>query len=118
MATHQFDLVEGHAALRVVGMVGGTLRLAAVAIATQIGGDHREAFGERGRDLVPDRMGLRMAVQKQKRRAASAFDCVNSNIAGLYRRLREAFEHACLPTLFRSLIDAISDWVSQKAIRS
>jgi hypothetical protein len=99
VAAHQFDQIERHAALRIVRVVGGALRLAAVAIAAQIGRDHRESFGQRGRDLVPDRVGLRMAVQEQKRGAASAFDGVDLDAVDVCRRIREAFEHGCLPRL-------------------
>ena len=35
---------------------------------------HFEAAGERGGHLVPDHMGLRVAVKEQERRAASAAD--------------------------------------------
>ena len=62
--SHDLDLVSGHDALGVVGMIGQAMRFAAVAIAAQIGGHHGEAFSEPVRDLVPDDMRLRKPVQE------------------------------------------------------
>ncbi len=44
---HHLDLVLRHRALRIVRVVGQPLRLAAVAVAAQVGGDDRELLGER-----------------------------------------------------------------------
>lgn len=99
VAAHEFDLVERQAALRVAGVVSRTLWLVAVAVAAQIGSNHREVRGERGRDLVPDRVRLRMAMQEQERRAASALDCMDANTVDVHRRICETFEHDCLPTV-------------------
>jgi hypothetical protein len=43
---HDVDLVLGHATKRVVAVVRQATWLAAVAVAAQIGGDHREALGQ------------------------------------------------------------------------
>jgi hypothetical protein len=72
-----------------------------IAVTAQVGGDHRKAFGERGRDLVPDRAGLRMAVQQQKRRSAAARHRVNPDAVDRGRCIGKAFEHGCLPRLIR-----------------
>ena len=45
--------IERHGALRVVGVILAVGRLAAVAVAAQVGHDHGEALGEARRNLVP-----------------------------------------------------------------
>ena len=50
---HDVDLVLRHAPERVVAVVGQAARLAAVAVAAQVGGDHREVPGQARRDEAP-----------------------------------------------------------------
>ena len=65
---HHRDLIGGHGPFRIVDVVVTARRLITVAIAAQIGGDHREAPCQIGRDPVPGQVGLRMTVQQQQRR--------------------------------------------------
>ena len=69
---HDLDLVLGHGAERVVGVVAAAARLGAVAVAAQVGRDDREVLGEPRRDLVPHDVGQRVAVQQQQRRPVAA----------------------------------------------
>src|SRR6266852_3428214 len=78
---HRFDLVLGHGALGIVGMVGQPMGFFAVSVAAQVGGDHAESFGGIRRDEVPDRVGLRIAVQKEQRRAHAAMDEIDRRAA-------------------------------------
>jgi len=68
---HDFDHVERHRPLRVVGVVVAVGRFAAVTVATEVGHDHRVVLGELGRDDVPGHVGLRRAVDEQQRRAVA-----------------------------------------------
>ena len=65
---HHLDLIEGHRALRVVGVVLAVRRLAAVAVSAEIGHDHGVLGGELRRHESPRDVGLRRAVQQQDRR--------------------------------------------------
>ena len=51
-------------------MTLAALRLGGVAAAVQTGRDHAEAPSQAGRDLVPGKVGLDMAVQPHERRPA------------------------------------------------
>jgi len=51
-------------------MTLAALRLGGVAAAVQTGRDHAEAPSQAGRDLVPGKGGLDMAVQPHERRPA------------------------------------------------
>ena len=66
---HHLDLILRHRALRVVRVVLAVRRLAAVAVAAQIGHHHGKALGEARRNLVPLDMRLRVAVDEEQRRA-------------------------------------------------
>ncbi|MNN39452.1 hypothetical protein D3C81_1534910 [compost metagenome] len=55
-------------------MVRQTLRFVAVAIAAQVAGDDGEMLRQCIRHLVPDHMGLRMAVQQEQGRTLAPFD--------------------------------------------
>ena len=55
-------------------MVGQALRFVAVAIAAQVAGDDGVVLRQGLGHLVPDHMGLRVAVQQEQGRAATAFD--------------------------------------------
>ena len=69
---HQLDHRSGHRALRIRRVIGCGLRCVALPIARQVGNDERVLDGERRRDAVPHDMRLRIAVQEQHGRAASA----------------------------------------------
>ena len=69
---HQRHLVLRHAALGVGDMALPAVRLAAVAVAAQVGRDHGEALRQRRRDLAPGHVRLGMAVQQEQRRSAAA----------------------------------------------
>ncbi len=63
----QRDDIGGHRALRVRRTAVG--RLVAGAVAAQVGADHRVVAGQVGRDVPPDQVGLREAVQQHDRAA-------------------------------------------------
>jgi hypothetical protein len=50
---HHLDLVERHRALGVVGVILSVRRLAAVAVAAEIGNDHRPRRSQLRRDEAP-----------------------------------------------------------------
>lgn len=64
---HHFDQILSHRALRVREMLRITRRLATGAVAAQIGSNHGKAFRQFWRDLMPHRMRLRTAMDKQQR---------------------------------------------------
>ena len=78
----------------VAKIVGG--RLAAVAVAAQVGRYHRVVRGKRRRHLVPHHVGLRVAVEQEERRAPAAFHQIDGGGRGLDPGLGEAVEHAWL----------------------
>src|SRR5271169_2099298 len=97
---HRLDLVEGQSALRISRIVGTRGRLRAVAIAAQVGHDHRELVGETRRQPAPHQMGLRVAVQQQERRPAAAGHQVDVGARGHDPTAVEAWEefgHVCPP---------------------
>jgi len=62
---HHRDLIPRHRTLRVWRMIESGRRLTAVAVAREIGSDHREVPREARGDLVPHHMCLRVAVKQQ-----------------------------------------------------
>lgn len=91
---HQRHHVGSHGPFGVGGMVRRWRRLGREAVAAEVGTDHAEAGGERGRDLVPHRMGLRVAMQKQERRAGAAGAHAKRDAGtDLDAAEREAWEH-------------------------
>src|SRR5437763_13236097 len=68
---HRLDLVAGHHALRVALVSLRRRRLRRVPVAAQVGRDDVEALREPRRDLVPDRVRLRVAMEHQQRRAVA-----------------------------------------------
>jgi hypothetical protein len=80
---HRLDLVERQRPLGIGREIGAGQRLRAVAIAAQIGRDDGEVLGQARRHLAPHRMGLRVAVQQQQRRAAAAGHQVDARARGL-----------------------------------
>jgi hypothetical protein len=79
-------------------VVGAARRLAALAIAAQVGGDHGEVGRQVAGDAVPDRLGLRIAVQQQERRAAAAGDVGDLGPGAGGPAAREALEHRPAPS--------------------
>jgi hypothetical protein len=69
---HHVDLVLRHHAFGIVAVVRQPFRLVAVAVPAQIRRDHSETGRQLFGDLVPDRVGLWVAVQQQQRRARAA----------------------------------------------
>jgi len=59
---HHLDLVERHRPLGVRAVALVRRRLGGVAVSAQVGGDHREVFGEARGDQVPHRERLGAAV--------------------------------------------------------
>src|SRR5882672_11097112 len=78
---HRLDLVLGHGALGIIDVVGKPVGLLAVAVAAQVRGDHPESLRELGRDAVPDRVGLRIAVQEEQRRSHAAVNEIDRRTA-------------------------------------
>ena len=54
-----------------------------VAVAAQVGRHHGEVLGEDGGHLVPGGVGLRVAMQQEKRRAAAADGTAEAHGGGL-----------------------------------
>src|SRR3989475_6450283 len=69
---------------RLEGMIRAVRRLAAVAVAAQIGGYHGEPLGQSRRHFVPHDMSLRITMQHQHRRPASAHHGVDGCPAGVH----------------------------------
>jgi hypothetical protein len=61
---HDVDLVLRHLALRVRAVLVIRGRTTAVPVPAEIRADDREASSERGRDPVPARVRLRIAVEQ------------------------------------------------------
>ena len=66
--THDAHHVERHFALAVVAVIRRPLGLARIAITAKVGTHHRVPARQFGRDAVPHRMRLRVAVQHEQRR--------------------------------------------------
>src|SRR5271166_5893231 len=71
--------------------IGG--RLAAVAVATQVGNHQRELLRETRRDLMPYNVILRISMDEQHRRAAAALHQVDFRARSFDALLGESFEH-------------------------
>ena len=69
---HHLHHVGRHRALRVAGVAASLVGLRRIAIAAQVGAHDGERLRERGRDPMPHRVRLRIAVQQQQRRTAAA----------------------------------------------
>ena len=111
---HHLDLVAGGGSFRVRRVVGVRGRFAAVAIAPEIGGDHGEPLGEPGCDLVPDDVGLGIAVQQQQRRTGAAVNGVDRRPAGVDVDRGESLEHvAPLPGFIAAFGRSLSDRVAE-----
>ena len=87
---HDFDLVLSHGAFGIIGMIRSVCGLAAVSVAPQIGGHDGKPLGQPRRHFVPHDMSLRITVQQQHRRPASAHDRVDGRPAGVNAHRLEA----------------------------
>src|SRR6267154_5373748 len=76
---HHGDLIGGHRALRVGQMLIVALGFAAIAIAAQIGRDYGVMLGERGSDLVPHHMRLRISMEQQQGRSGALHYYIDSH---------------------------------------
>jgi len=91
---HHLDLILRHRAEGIVDIVFAAVFGAyAVAITSEVGGDHMKILGQPRRDLVPGDMRHRVAVQQQQWRAIAAVAKMDSRTVGLDFRLDEPFEH-------------------------
>ncbi len=92
---HHVDLVLRHATERVVAVVGQAARLAAVAVAAQVGGDHGEVLGQPRRDEAPVDVRQGIAVEQEQGRSGASHHAVDRDmgIAGLEVEAAEAFVH-------------------------
>ena len=61
---HHLDLIERHRALRVIDVILAVGRLAAVAVAAQVGRDHRVVLGQIGGEVAHRDVRLRRAVHQ------------------------------------------------------
>src|SRR6266853_2528887 len=78
---HRLDLVLRHGALGIIRMIGKPVGLLAVSVTAKVRGDHPESLRELGRNAVPDRVGLRIAVQEEQRRSHAAMDEIDRRAA-------------------------------------
>ena len=108
---HDLDLVIGHGAEGIGGVVGAAIGLGAVAVTPEIGRHHGEVAGKIGRDLVPHDVVEGIAVKQQERRPGAAMDQVDGRPLGLDLGLGEAFEHKS------SLRSAVYFWSRHRARR-
>ena len=90
---HDLDHVLGHGALGVPGVIRSAVWLGTVAVAAEIGADEGEALGQDRGDAVPDRVGLRVAVQQEQGRPLPARTQEDLGAAGSDPVGGEALEH-------------------------
>ena len=89
---HQLDLVARHRPFRVRLMIRRRLRLRALAVAPQVGSDDGEPVGQIRGHRVPHQVRLRMAMQKQERRAAAAVADPQRRLARVHQGQLESRE--------------------------
>ena len=94
---HDFRLVPRHLPLGIWSMRGIRLRLTAVSVTAQIRRYDSEFFGQDRRDLVPDDMGLRIAVQQEKAGAIATNHQFDFCSGGRNPASLKALEHALSP---------------------
>src|SRR5580658_8781025 len=70
--SHDLDHIDGHRALRVIGVIECTFRLTAIAITTKVCTHHRKILGKCRRDLVPHAVVLWVSMQQQERGALTS----------------------------------------------
>jgi len=104
-AAHERDLIAGHGAEAVVRAVGERDRLGAVAIAPEVGGDHRIVLRQERRDPRPHGLRLRIAVQEEHRRTLPADHVGDLDIARREPPAHHALEHATSPVLRKTGAD-------------
>src|SRR4029453_18056344 len=79
---HHLHLIQRHRSLRITAVVLAIRRLAAEAVATKIRRHDREPAREVWRDLVPDDVRLRKAVEQEQWRPRSRRPNVDSGASG------------------------------------
>src|SRR5215208_3406673 len=109
---HHLDLIECHRPLRVGLVIGGGLGLGGVTVSAQVGGDHREVFGEARGDEVPHGVRLGAAVEQQQRRPTAAVTDPDRRLGGVDRGKPKTFEHGD-----RSLSSLVGYSTSLSALR-
>ena len=87
---HEPRLVAGHGPLGIDQSRGVWGRLGGVAIAAQVGQHDRVILGERGANVTPDEMVLRIAVQQQQRPARPPDGTVDGDALDVYAPVLEA----------------------------
>ena len=97
---HHFQLILRCSPLAVRLRVVSHHGFAAVAVAPQVGRDDGVAFCQNRRYLVPHYMGLRVAMQQERRRAAAAAHEVDDRFGGLYPLSGKCFKQHP-PSMFR-----------------
>jgi hypothetical protein len=97
---HQVDLILCHTALRIVAVIGQAFWFAAVAITAQIRRHDGEVLRQLGHDLVPDRVGLGMAMQQQQCGAVATLYCLDPDAIDGCRYVLEVIEHDCLQQFY------------------
>ena len=103
---HGVHQILRHRPLGVVEVLRVALRLAAVAVAAQVGAHNRKVLGQPVRDLVPHGVGLRVAVQQQQRRPVAAPDEIHDLAASRFNlhpvKSLEQSHHSLLNMLIKS----------------
>src|SRR6201999_3788638 len=90
---HDFELIPRHRALRVRLVIRARFRLAAAAVAAQVGANNREVLRESRGDLRPHRVGLGESVQQEQGWAGAALAQADRHFVGLYVLQRKSIEH-------------------------
>lgn len=95
---HERDLISGHGALGVRGVIELRRWPGRVAVPTQVGKDDRVPVSQFRRHPVPHHMTLRVAVQQQNRRPVAAHGGVDARLVDVDVRAFKALElGSCLP---------------------
>src|SRR6185436_9328865 len=81
-------------------MVGQALGLGRIAVAAQVGADHRVVARQGGRDLVPHGVRLGITVQHEHRSAIAAMNEIDGRAAGLDLSVCKTLEHQDLATRY------------------
>src|SRR5260370_2116967 len=94
---HQGNLVLSHHPLGIVAVIGITLGLAAIAIATQIGSHNGEMGCQTRCDFVPHTVRLWITMQQQQCRAVPTNDGLNGDLPNRDLFTTKAREHRPTP---------------------
>jgi hypothetical protein len=87
---HHFDLIERHGTLGIILVIDPVGRLAAVAVAAQIGHDHGVVPRQVRGDEAPRDHRLRRTVQQQDRRTLARHRAVDGDAVDVQRKRLEA----------------------------